>query len=239
LNSVTERDWTGELERWLDQKFAELCEALEQRAPLSGLRINPPLSGEEAKYFLLGLEEGLFFLDAEGAIQSELFPPAAEGEAKQKMARIFRRDCLPPRLVREVVCQLATASLLILKRGWLKTHVALDYGSDEHRAAAFGLDLLVKSPGGKILVWVEVRRVSVELEKLVVDLRACARRGPHGRQDCGFPQNHPRYEFVLFHNPEYLWAKAPDAEMCFRLAYENGSVELEQLPSLPPRSFIE
>jgi hypothetical protein len=227
------------LERWLDERFAELCEAMGQRPPLSGLRINPPLTGEEAKYFLLGLEDGLFFADADGAIQSELFPPAAEGEAKLKMARIFRHDCLPPRLAREVVCQLAAASLLILKRGWLKTHVSLEPGSDEHRAAAFGLDLLVKSPAGKILVWVEVRRVAVELEKLVVDLRACSRRGPHGREDCGFPQNHPRYEFVLFHKPEYLWAVAPDGEMSFRLAYDSGSVELEQLPSLPPRSFME
>jgi hypothetical protein len=236
---VTERDWNGELERWLNERFAELCEAMGQHPPLSGLRINPPLTAEEARYFLLGLEDGLFFLDTEGAIRSDLFPPGGDGEAKPNMAQIFRRDCSPPRLVREAVCQLATAALLILKRGWLKTHVALEAGSEEHRAAAFGLDLLVKSPAGKILVWVEVRRALVELEKLVVDLGACSRRGPHGRQDCGFPQNHPRYEFVLFHKPEYLWAVAPDGEMCFRLAYENGSVELEQLPSLPPRSFIE
>jgi hypothetical protein len=237
LNSATERDWTDELGRWLEDRFAELGGAMGQRLPLSGLRINPPLAGEEAKYFLLGLEEGLFFFDAAGCIQSELFPPATEGNLK--MGRIFRNDCSPPRLVREVVYQLATASQLILKRGWLKSHVALEPGREEHRAGAFGLDLLVKSPAGKILVWVEVKRSSVELEKLVVDLRACSRRGPHGRQDCGFPQNHPRYEFALCHKPEYLWAVAPDGENCFRLTYESGSFELEKLPSLPPRSFIE
>lgn len=237
MNCVTERDWPGELERWLAERFAELCKATGQRPPLSGLRINPPLTGEEAKYFQLGLGEGLFFPDAEGDVQSELFPRATEGN--RKMAQIFRHDCAPPRLEREVVCQLATASLLILKRGWLKSHVALEPGSEEHRAGARGLDLLVKSPAGKILVWVEVRRGSVELEKLVVDLRACSRRGPHGRQDCGFPQNHPRYEFALCHKPEYLWAVAPDGETCFRLAYENGSMELEKLPALPPRSLIE
>ena len=234
-----ERDWAGELERWLEKRFAELCEATGQRPPLSGLRINPPLADEEAKYFLLGLEDGLFYPDAEGDPESELFPPATEGDPKAKMGQIFRRDCSPPRLVREAVCQLATASLLILKRGWLKSHVALEPGSEEHRAASDGLDLLVKSPTGKILIWVEVRRGSVELEKLAVDLRACSRRGPHGRQDCGFPQNHPRYEFALCHKPEYLWAVAPDGQKCFRLAYENGSLELEELPSLPPRSFIE
>ena len=239
LNGVTERDWTGELERWLDERFADACEATGQRQPLSGLRINPPLGGEEAKYFLLGLEEGLFFPDAAGYLQSELFPSATEEDLKPRIGQIFRHDCSPPRLVREVVCQLATASLLILKRGWLKSHVALEAGSEEHRAAAFGLGLLVKSPAGNILVWVEVRRSLVELEKLIVDLRACSRRGPHGRQDCGFPQNHPRYEFALCHQPEYLWAVAPDGEACFRLGYANGSMELEEMPSLPPRSLIE
>jgi hypothetical protein len=225
------------LERWLQQRYVELCESIGQPIPLSGLRISPPLGTEEAKYFLLGLEEGLFFSDAAGSIQSELFPPASEENLE--IGRIFRDDCSPPRLAREIVCQLATASRLILKRGWLKSHVALEPGREEHRAVAFGLDLLVKSPTGKILVWVEVKRSSVELEKLVVDLRACSRRGPHGRQDCGFPQNHPRYEFALCHKPEYLWAVAPDGENCFRLTYESGSIELEQLPSLPPRSLLE
>ena len=97
----------------------------------------------------------------------------------------------------------------------------------------------MRSAAGKIFIWAEVKRSGVELEKLVADLRACSRRGPHALEDCGFPQNHPRYEFCIFCKPAYLWAVAPDAEICFELNYEKNSLDLEQLTSLPPRSQIE
>jgi len=141
--------------------------------------------------------------------------------------------------MRENVCQLATASRLILKRGWLTRHVALAPSSKEHRATAQGVDLLVRSGAGRILIWAEVKRNAVELQKLIADLRACSRRGPHAHHDCGFPQNHPRYEFCISCRPAYLWAVAPDAEICFEVSYGQGSIELEELPSLPPRSRLE
>ena len=235
---MIERDWAGELEQWLQERFARLCEAAGQRVPLSGLRISPPLGEEEAKYFLLGLEEKLFGLDEEGYVESELLPPPVEESATQKGYRIFSNE-VPPRLLRENICQLAIASLLILKRGWLKRHVALEPSAQEHRSTAHGVDLLVRSPEGKIFIWAEVKRSAVELEKLIADLRACSRRGPHAHEDCGFPQNHPRYKFCLFSKPTYLWAVAPDGEACFEVRCEEGSIELEQLDSLPQRSLIE
>ena len=234
-----ERDWTSELGQWLEARFAGLCEAAGQRTPLSGLRISPPLGDEEARYFLLGLEEGLFELDEEGHVQSELLPAPDEVGAKQKSYRIFSQEPPAPRLLRENVCQLAAASLLILQRGWLKRHVALEPSRQEHRSTAYGVDLLVRSAAGQIFIWAEVKRSAVELEKLIADLRACSRRGPHAHEDCGFPQNHPRYQFCLSHQPTYLWAVAPDAELCFEVKCEQSSIELEQLSSLPPRSLIE
>jgi hypothetical protein len=104
---------------------------------------------------------------------------------------------------------------------------------------ADGFDLLVRSTAGKILIWAEVKRTAVELEKLIADLRACSRRGPHAHQDCGFPQNHPRHEFCVSNQPAYLWAVAPDGEVCLAVKYEANSLELEALPSLPPRSLLE
>lgn len=232
---MTERDWADELEQWLQERFARLCEATGQRTALSGLRISPPLGEEEAKYFLLGLEEGLFELEEEGSVRSELLPAADQPGSY----RIFSHEPPAPRLLRENICQLATASLLILKRGWLKRHVALEPSRPEHRSAAQGFDLLVRSADGRIYIWAEVKRSAVELQKLVADLRACSRRGPHAREDCGFPQNHPRYEFCIFYKPTYLWAVAPDTEFCFEVTCEPGSIELEELTSLPPRSLIE
>jgi len=214
-----------------------LCEASGQRTPPSSVRISPPLDEEEAKYFLLGLEEELFGLAENGHVQSELLRPDESG-APQENYRIFSCEPPGPRLLRENICQLATASRLILKRGWLKRHVALEPRSKEHRSTS-GMDLLVRSADGHILIWAEVKKSAVELHKLIADLRACSRRGQHAHDDCGFPQNHPRYEFCLSSGPTYLWAVAPDAEICFKVKCEQSSIDLEQLTSLPPRSLIE
>jgi hypothetical protein len=234
-----ERDWVGELERWLQDRFGELCETIGQPVPLSGLRINPSLGIEESRYFLLGLEAGLFRPDEEGYVQSELLPSPSTGNTRQTMCQIFWHNPPPPRLFRECVCQLSTASSLIMKRGWLKSHILMEPDFTDDRDTSYGIDILVKSPTGQILACVEVKRSVAELQKLITDLRACCKRGAHAKDDCGFPQNHPKYEFCAFYKPTYFWAVAPDADVCFRMKYDDGSIELEQLISLPPRSMIE
>jgi hypothetical protein len=234
-----ERDWVGELEGWLQDRFAELCETIGQPVPLSGLRINPALGLEESRYFLLGLEAGLFRPDKESYVQSELLPSPGAGNTRQTMCQIFWHDPPPPRLFRECVCQLSTASSLIMKRGWLKSHILMEPDCKDDRDMSYGIDILVKSPTGKILACVEVKRSVAELQKLITDLRACCTRGVHAKDDCGFPQNHPKYEFCAFYKPTYFWAVAPDADVCFRMKYDDGSIEPEQLISLPPRSMIE
>jgi hypothetical protein len=234
-----ERDWVDELERWLQDSFAELCETIGQPVPPAGLRINPALGIEESKYFLLGLEAGLFQPDELGYVQSELLPPLSKGNTRQKMCQIFWYNPLPPRLFRECVCQLSTASSLILERGWLESHILLEPDYKDDRAMSYGIDILVKSPTGQIFACVEVKRSVAELQKLITDLRACCQRGAHAKDDCGFPQNHPKYEFCAIYKPTYFWAVAPDADVCFRMKYQDDSIGLEELTSLPPRSMIE
>jgi hypothetical protein len=235
---MLERDWPCELERYLQTRFAQLCASIGQGNPGFALRISPEVGIEESKYFLLGLEDGLFRPDEEGHVQSELLLPAGESNTKQTTHRIFGYDSLPPRLLRESICQLSTASALILKRGWLRSHVLIEPSIDEQSSVISGVDILVKSSDGQTLIGVEVKRNAAELQKLAKDLQACSRRGPHTQDDCGFPQNHPKYEFCVSSRPNYFWAVAPDAEVCFRMKYENG-IALEQLASLPPRSLIE
>ena len=208
-------------------------EALGQRALVSGIRISPHLAEWESKFFLLGLQEGLFGIDSHGRIESELVHSAGE----QHLFRIFSHE--PPRLLRENLCRLATAARLVLEYGWLKRHVFLEQTRPEHRAMADGFDLLIRSTAGNILIWIEVKRTAIELEKLIADLLACSRRGPHAHVDCGFPQNHPRHEFCISSEPAYLWAVAPDGEICMAVRCEEGPLEFEALSSLPPRSFLE
>ena len=223
-------------ESLLQQEFARICAAAGQRASFSGLKISPPLAAWEAQYFLLGLEEGLFAIDEEGQVQSDLMAGFEKGPGLG--FPIFSPD-RPPRLLRENICQLAALSFLVLERGWRRGQVILERTRPEHRSTPHGADLLVRSTGGRTDIWVEVKRSAVELEKLIADLRACSRRGPHAHQDCGFPQNHPRYEFCIFAKPTYLWALASDAEGCFRINYGQSLIEFEHLTSLPPRSLLE
>lgn len=236
---MSERDWADELERYLRDRFAELCATIGQAVPFSGLRINPPLGIEESKYFLLGLETGLFLPDEAGYVQSELLHSSSAGTDKQRMCQIFRHDPPPPRLFREGICQLSTASSLILKRGWLKSHTLMEPDFQDDRGVAYGIDILIQSPTGQILVGVEVKRSEAELQKMITDLQMCCKRGRHANDDCGFPQNHPKYEFCAFYKPTYFLGVAPDAEVCFRMTYDDGSIEMEQLAALPPRSMIE
>src|SRR5947207_2897201 len=217
-----ERDWVAELEEWLQDRFVELCKTIAQPVPFSGLRISPALGVEESKYFLLGLDDGLFQPDEEGYIQSKLLPPPSRGSNEQKFCQLFSYDSLPPRLVRECICQLSTASFLIVKRGWLTSHIRLEPDLRDDRDMPYGIDILVRSPGGQLLACVEVKRNLAELRKLIMDLQACCRRGAHAKEDCGFPQNHPNYEFCASYKPAYFWAVAPDADVCFRMRYDVG-----------------
>lgn len=234
-----ERDWVAELQRWLQDGLVQLCRSIEQPVPFSGLRISPALGFEESKYFLLGLEAGLFQRDELSYVQSELLSPPSGGSTRQKACQLFWYDPLPPRLSRECVCQLSTASSLIVKRGWLRGHIQIEPDLRDNRDVSYGMDILVKSLAGRILACVKIKRSVAELQKLMTDLRACCTRGTHAKDDCGFPQNHPSYEFCAFYKPVYFWAVAPEADACFRMKYDDSSIQLEQLISLPPRSMIE
>ena len=224
----------------LQQEFVRICEAAGQPPPFTGLKINPPLATWEAQYFLLGLEEDLFALDGAGCVRSELpgSPDSVSETGPAPGFPIFSPE-RPPRLLRENICQLAALAFLVLERGWLRGQVFLERSRAEHRSTPHGLDLAVRTTGERTDIWVEVKRSAVELQKLLADLRACSRRGPHPQKDCGFPQNHPRYEFCVFFRPTYLWAVAPDAEACFKIVYDESAIEFEQLTSLPPRSLLE
>ena len=228
----------GQLEQWLQERFAELCNAIGQRVPVSGLRVNPVVTPKEAKYFLLGMEAGLFQTDELGCVRSPLLP-SSSGDTGARACQIFWYDPPPPRLYRECVCQLSVASLLIIERGWLAGHVLVNPVAKSGDGTSYGIDILVQSPEGRILVCVEIKRTVAELQKLITDLRTCCKRGVHARDDCGFPQNHPKYEFCARYEPVYFWAVSPEANICLEMKYGPGSITLEQLDSLPPRSVIE
>ena len=185
---MSERDWKGELERYLQNSFAEQYRAIGQPVPLSGLRINPALGLEESKYFLLGLETGLFQLDKESYVQSELLPAPSEGNTRQEDCRLFCHEPLSPRFFRESVCQLATVSLLIFKRGWLKSHLLMESNIQGYRSPTDKADIMIRSITGELLVCVEVKRSVAELQKLITDLRHVANEEHTHKATVVFPK---------------------------------------------------
>ncbi len=108
-----------------------------------------------------------------------------------------------------------------------------------HGAMAYGVDVLVKAPGGNILACVEVKRSVSELRKLKRDFSQCCHRGDHTKEDCAFQQNHPKYAFCAHYKPNYFWAVAPGEEACFGLGYCKGTIQLKELRTLPDRSMVE
>ncbi|MFL6590413.1 MAG: hypothetical protein ACJ8M4_09595 [Chthoniobacterales bacterium] len=225
------------LDTWFHERFAAWLQAHGQPGPRSALRINPPLAPWEEYYFDLGLREDLFKSGEDGSLRSDLLRGPTEGTESPSYPLFSSGP--PARMLRENVCQLAAATCLIYQRGWLPQHLALEAGRPDHHSTATGFELVVRAHEGTPLIWVETRRSVVELEKLVSDLRACSRRGQHAQSDCGFPQNHPRYEFALWARPQFLWAVAPDGELSFAMQCEQNAIVLEPLASLPHRSRLE
>ena len=232
---VNDRDWVGELSSYLQQVFLRFCEVLGQPRSISELRLNPPLAIEEAYCVLLGLEAGLFRVDEEGFVESELLPYPGEGNLKRGLCQIFALSPPPARIVRENICRLATVSALVLQHGWLSSQIKMATGD----TASYGVDMIVESAAGEILVCVEIKRSAHELQKFTNDFRQCCKRGEHAKADCAFQQNHDMSEFCARYEPPYLWIVAPGEDVCFKLSYANRMIELEELETLPRRSHIE
>jgi hypothetical protein len=228
---VSSRDWVEELSNYLQESFSHLCELTGQLHSISALRINPPLAIEEAKSFLLGMEGDLFRLDEEGNAQSKVLSPS---QARLSL-QVFSLRPPPPHLVRERICQLATFSSLILQRGWLPGQIKMC--PDD--AASYGVDMIIESVSGKLLVASEIKRSVHEMRKFAGDFRQCCKRGEHAKAECAFQQNHGMFEFCRRYQPGYLWIVAPDADVCFKLGYANSVIEDSELHTLPPRSHIE
>ncbi len=238
-SGVANADAQFQLEQFLAARFREFCEALNQPVLASGLRIAPPLAFDEAEYFLLGLDEHLFELDRYGRAESPLIRQRpGESLRAEAVGQLFA--CDPPRLLRESITQLATAAILVLQRGWQRRQIAMHAINDESGAANYGVEIVVLSMSGDLFAGVELKRTAPELTKLARDLAQCGRRGRHSFAECGFPQNHAKYEFCITCKPRYLWSVAPGAQICFELEYlDGGRLELQELATLPARSMIE
>jgi hypothetical protein len=233
---MAEVPWQQNADQILQDAFQRFCAAVQQPVPPGGLRISPPLSEHDRRNFVGGLHAGLFEIDESGNVHGLLL---SSGEESQVELPLFAYQPPPPRLRREAVSLLSVAAGLILECGWLASQIEIkplplnaDLTND--------INILIKSIERQLLAAVVIKRRPHELEKLARDLRQCGNRGTHAFDNCGFPQNHSTYEFCATRRPPYVWAVAPDSEICLRMEYgDNGSFDFQEFSSLPPRSLLE
>jgi len=240
LFAVTGRPWQEELQHYLEDRLRAFAHALGQPVPSAGLRIGPPLGLDEAKNFMRGVETGLFTVNDQSQVESSLIRVGKNDHTTRGGFPIFAANPPPLRLHRRLVCLLSTAAALILERGWLQPQIELALINEPDNPSINPADIIITSLEGRLLAAVVAKRSGYELEKLRNDLNQCGRRGPHSEANCGFPQNHATFEFCAMSQPHYLWAVAPDWEICFQLTYaEDGTMALLEFHSLPPRSLLE
>jgi hypothetical protein len=209
------RNWIKEAESYLYERYIQLRHS---NPPEAGpLVINPPLDEGEARYFIRGLEEKLFSIHDGEYVQSAFLPPPSGQNAKQKMLQLFWARKGRWRLFREGVCQMATASSLILKYGWFNAHIAMEPCKGEFRNFAYGVDILITDKARNITICGEVKRNRSEFQRLIEGFRYCCQKGPHTKGQCNFARNHRKYEFCAAFKPAYFFVTAPGDEICFKL----------------------
>ena len=177
---MTNRDWISEANEYLRCKYSNLNEKLDPTLP----KFNPGLTDWESRYFLLGLEQGLFTIDCEGYTQTCFLPPPKPPKRdKQRTFRLFdKNNGGQQKLAREKFCQLATVSHLAICLGWDKSQLKMepDYKIDGSLVNG-PVDIVIKSSIGEDLVACELKKGREEHEKLITDFKDCCVRGQHGK----------------------------------------------------------
>ena len=234
---MTNRDWISEANKYLRCKYRGLDEKLDPTLP----DFDPELTDWESRYFLLGLEQGLFTIDCEGYTQTCFLPqPKRPKKDKQRTFRIFdKRKGGRQILAREKLCQLATVSYLVLCRKWDKSQIKMepDYcicGSLKNGP----VDIVIKSINREDLVGCEMKKGRKEHEKLFRDFKDCCERGQHGKDECNNGE-HSKFKFCSLFKPKYFFMVSPGKKECLELTYISDKILINEISSLPDRGCID
>lgn len=214
------RDWIKDAETFLQQKYN--CISVEGPP----LKIDPALDGNEAEFFMRGLEERLFLIDDEGYAQTQMLRRLIRKGEKNKTFQLFWHDRDGHRfLFREGVCQLSTVASLVLKYGWTADRITLEPEGPEFGNLKNAVDILVADGKGGYLACCEVKSSDSELERLLVELRDCLSIGTHRKGECR-RNNHRKSEFLSKRKPHYFFVTAPGREICFPVTTQNDQFVL-------------
>jgi hypothetical protein len=224
------RDWIKDARTLLQERYDQLCPGQ------SPLNITPSLDESEAKFFILGLERGIFSVDEQGYVESKVLPKPLGKNPKSKVINLFWKKTNP--VFREGVCQLATAASLVLKYGWNVEEITLEPGK-KSGGPAYGIDISIRDAQGQHLVCGEVKSDSNKLQLLLNALRHCCASGSHTKDQCEFRRDHAKFDFLLKVTPLYFFATAPGREVSFKVREENDQIALgDEADSLISRTDV-
>ena len=231
---MTSRDWISETKEYLRCKYSGLDGKFNQTLS----EIKPRLHEWEAKYFILGMEQGFFQVDCEGYTQSCFLPPPKK--EKQKITQLFDHNSDGNRsLSRENVCQLATVSYLVINRNWDKSQIKMEPSYRVNGIPIrWAVDISIESESGEVLVGCEIKSSLKEHDILIEDFKFCCERGQHGKEYCP-KKNHSKFEFCKLLKPKYFFSVSPETNQCFEIEYVNDKLRLIEIPTLPDRECID
>lgn len=229
MNAVTR------VEKFLHERFRVLVDNSAD-IPNQDLEIRPPITEQEASYFIKGLDQNIFSINDRGYAQSQLLPIPSKNGREQRIIQIFWNHGGGVRgLFREGINQLATACRLIIEYKWDISEIKMEPSIAEFGDLAYGVDIIVLGPDGKIPLCCENKSNDNEFQKLIKQFESCCSKGEHPKKECTNPSNHPKYEFCLKAKPGYFWLVSPGIELCLELSYFDGGVirssKLSELPS--------
>jgi hypothetical protein len=158
---------------FLQERYNQVC------PEKSALRIDPLLDEGEAQLFMQGHEAGIFSIDEEGYVQTKLLAKPTRKSGKRRAIQMFWHPA-PRFLFREGVCQLSTASSLILKYGWNADSIVMEPVRREFGPLAYGVDIVIRNAAGQFVCG-DVKRGKKELDALLRDFRSCCGLGLHSR----------------------------------------------------------
>ena len=231
---MTNRDWISEANKYLRCKYRGLDEKLDPTLP----DFDPELTDWESRYFLLGLEQGLFTIDCEGYTQSCFLPPPKKD--KQMIFQLFNHFSGGNRsLSREKVCQLATVSYLVINRNWDKSRIKMEPSYCVNGIPIqWAVDISIESASGEVLVGCEMKKGRKEHEKLIRDFKDCSERGQHGKDECDNGE-HSKFNFCSQIKPKYFFMVSPGKKQCLELTYISDKILINEIPTLPDRECID
>lgn len=213
---IVNRDWIGEAQTFLQEKFNRFC------VTKCSLSIEPPLDETEAEYFILGLEHGMFSVDEKAYAQAKFLPSSSgKDRDRNKILQVFWAKP-KPHVFREGICQLSTVAALVLKYGWQVDMIEMEPRIPTLR---YAIDFRIRDPRNEILICGDVKSCENELKSLRGDFRYCCSIGPHLKTQCR-KQNHRKYAFCFEFKPLYFFATCPGREVSFKLSHD-GQMAIE------------